>query len=166
MIRGSAVPAAFRHSSPVTRHFSGVSRREHDDAHAGDGHRCADQVPDGRAYSVNRPEPDDRGGDIDPTVRGVNAAGSGGMERQQPDEQRERRRRGQQHPRRRALRQPQVRQVAADDLRNRGGDKKGEGLELKHDKSALRRSKNDSDPIEAHTVFLHDGSNRLNALAL
>src|SRR5690606_35249508 len=52
------------------------------------------------------------------------------MQGQQPDESRQRERGRQQQPGAAALAQPQVRQVAADNLRQRGGDEQQQGLHL------------------------------------
>ena len=50
-----------------------------DDRHAGEAHRAADQVPAIRPRAFDRPEPDQRGDEIDAGIGGIGAAGELGL---------------------------------------------------------------------------------------
>src|SRR3546814_5403874 len=75
---------------------------------------------------------------IHAAVRRIHAPGGGGMQRQQPGEQREGKRSWQQQPDTLALFQPEVWQIAADDLRYRGNDEQAKRIQ--HAKPVMRRS--------------------------
>jgi hypothetical protein len=78
------------------------------------------------------PEPDDGHRDVHAAVGRVDASGGGGVQRQQPDEERETRRGRDQKPGRRTLLEPEVGQIATDDLGDGGRDEQQGGLELRH----------------------------------
>lgn len=95
------------------------ARTEHDDDHPTDSDGTTDQVPTIRGVAIDQPEPGHRDGDIDAAVRRVNPARRSGMEREQPREQREGERAGNEQPRGTILAQPEIRQITADDLGDR-----------------------------------------------
>ncbi len=69
-----------------------------------------------RPLAVHEPEPGDRAGDVDSTIRCIRPAGRRRVQGQEPRERRQACRAGDQEPGRAPVAEPEVRQVAAEDL--------------------------------------------------
>lgn len=96
-----------------------VSRREEDDRHAAQRQARAHAVDPGGANAIHQPQPEQGRADVNAAIRSIDAATRLRVERQEPGEQREAQRSGQQEPGALALLEPEPRQVAADDLGQR-----------------------------------------------
>ena len=94
-------------------------RDEGDHRHAGEAERHAEQIRPDRADAVHRPQPEQRGADVDAAVGRVDPAAGLRVQGEQPHEQREAQRRRQQQPGAAPLPEPEPGQVAADDLGQR-----------------------------------------------
>lgn len=99
---------------------SGAAGAKVDDGHAQQTDAHAQPVGRGGADAIHRPQPGQRSADVDPPVGGIDAPGGLRVQRQQPGEGREAQGCGQQQPGAAALLESEIRQVAADDLREGG----------------------------------------------
>lgn len=95
-----------------------AARREHDDRHPGKAKRYANEVPLLGTDAINKPEPGKGNGHIDAAIRRIHSPSGGRMQRQQPREDCQAERGGDQQPGRAPLSKPEIGQVAADDFRN------------------------------------------------
>lgn len=107
-------------------------RSKHDNGHAAQTDGYSQPIPRSGPDAIDMPEPEYCHGYIDTTVRGVNTARSGGMERKQPCKHRQACTGREQIPGRSIVLQPELGQIAADDLGNRGNDEQDNGLQFKH----------------------------------
>src|SRR3546814_18079384 len=80
--------------------MSGSARSEQDDRGAAEADGGANQIPAVGLRALDRPQPQQRRGDIDPAIGGIGAPRMVGVDQlQQPGEERERGEAGQQPPR-------------------------------------------------------------------
>src|SRR5258708_3137861 len=99
---------------------SRVAWTEHDDRHAGDSDPGAQEVPGSWPISIDEPEPQDRHANIDAAIRSIHATCSSGVQRKQPSEEHETCEGRNEQPCRSVSFEPEIRQIATHDLRNRG----------------------------------------------
>jgi hypothetical protein len=115
------LPLAWLNASPEAICGQGpglllASGGERYDGHAGHTHRGPDQIPPVRPDAVDKPEPEEGGGHVDATIRGVRPAGRKGMECQKPGERPQTERSGNEEPWDLSAPQPKIGEVAAGDL--------------------------------------------------
>lgn len=117
---------------------SSIHGCEHDDGDAGQRHDSSGDVPHRRPDALHHPEPHDGDDDVYPAVRRIDTPRRRRVEREQPGEQRQTERCRNEQQRALALPEPEVGQVAPDDLRHRRHDEEQHGPELWHHRSPTR----------------------------
>lgn len=88
----------------------------HQDPHPRQDHYRPHEIPESERHSLHDPQPDQRHRDIDRSIGGIDPARCSGMQRQQPGEERQQQRRRDQEQGRLSLPQPEVGQVATNNL--------------------------------------------------
>ena len=99
----------------------------HQHPHPRQDHHHAHQVPKRQRHSIHYPQPDQRDGDIDSAIGGIDPACRCGMKGEQPGKQRQGKRRRDQQQRGPAALEDQVGQVAPNDLSKRCQDEQQGG---------------------------------------
>ena len=109
-----------------------MARTKHDDKHPGDGQRRTRNVPRIGTHAIREPEPQQGGRNVDPAIRRIGPTRRDRMKRKQPDEEGETRRRRKKNHEWRSILEPKIRQVAANDLGDRGHTEKEQGHHRMH----------------------------------
>ena len=102
---------------PLSGSGAGAARTEVDDAHAQQADAHPQPIGCGRTNAVYAPQPRQRNADVDTTISGVDATCGLRMQGEQPRKEDQAANGRQQQPGAAALLKPEIRQVAADDLR-------------------------------------------------